>query len=111
MRKMTIVALVVTGIVLFMFCVSAYFTYSDNSSISQDVMCENPHIGEICISVHKTSNNKVNKHLYKKCLTYRINKILNEKYPKENIIRENSENEVTEQIEEEPDEYHSVCIL
>lgn len=107
MRKRTVAALVITGMILFVFCISAYFTYSDRSNIPQDMMCENPYTGEVCISISKTSNNNDNKRLNIECLSYRINKILNEKYPKEKIVRENPENEFTEEIEEEPDEYHS----
>ena len=107
MRKRTIAALVVTGIIMFVFCVSAYFTYNGKDDFLQDMMCENPYTGEVCISTKSTNNNKDNAIWNDKVLVYRINKILNEKYPKEKIIRENPESDFIEEIEEEPDEYHS----
>lgn len=107
MRKRTIAVLVVTGIIMFVFCVSAYFVYNGKDDIPHDMMCENPYTGEVCISTNLTSKNKVRETWNYKVLVYRINKILNEKYPKEKIIRENSENDSIEEIEEEPDEYHS----
>lgn len=107
MRKRTIAALVVTGIIMFVFCVSAYFTYNGKDDFLQDMMCENPYTGEVCISTKSTNNNKDNTIWNNKVLIYKINKILNEKYPKEKIIRENPESDSIEEIEEEPDEYHS----
>ncbi len=107
MRKRTIAALVVTGIIMFMFCVSAYFTYNGKNDILQDMMCEKSYTGEVCISTKSISNNKDNIIGNDKILVHRINKILNEKYPKENIIRENPESDSIEEIEEEPDEHHS----
>lgn len=107
MRKRTIAALVVTGIIMFVFCVSAYFTYNGKDDLPQDMMYENPYTGEVCISTKSTNNNKDNTIWNDKVLVYKINKILNEKYPKEKIIRKNPESDSIEEIEEEPDEYHS----
>ena len=107
MRKRTIAALVVTGIIMFVFCMSAYFTYNGKDDLTQDTMCENPYTGEVCISTKSTNNNKDNTIWNDEVLAYRINKILNEKYPKEKIIRESPESDSIEEIEEEPDQYHS----
>lgn len=95
--------LVVVFIITFIFWAFISATYKDKyDNFPHDMMCENIYLGDTDISA-TTANNKENYDYISKDMVYRMNKIVNEKYPKdvERVVREIQDDEILEEPEEE----------
>lgn len=97
------ILLVITGL--------AYFMSSSRDDSFCDMKCEEAYIGDVIISSTKANNNKERTRVNIGKMVHKMNRVINEKYPKEFVIRDNSGDEVVEEVEEKPDEYDSAqCI-
>lgn len=95
--------LIITGL--------AYFMSNSRDDSFCDMKCEEAYTGDIIISSIKANNNKERIRVNIDKMARKMNRVINEKYPKEFIIRINSDDGVMEEVEEEPDEYDSArCI-
>lgn len=91
--------LVVTGLV--------YGVSSSKEDLCSDMKCEEVYTGETTIFSTKAGNNKERMIRSAEKMVYKVNRVINEKYPKESIIRVNSDDEIMEEVDEEPDEFCS----
>lgn len=97
------ILLIVTGL--------AYFMSNSRNDSFCDIKCEEAYTGDMIVSSTKENNNKERTIKSTKKMAHKTNRVINEKYPKEFVIRANSDDEVVEEIEEEPDEYDSALCM
>lgn len=90
--------------ILFIITGLAYFMSSSKDDSFCDMKCEEAYTGDIIISSTKANNNKERIIVNIEKMAYKMNGVINEKYPKEFVIRDNSDDGVMEEVEEEPDE-------
>lgn len=94
-----VILLIVSGL--------AYFMANSRDNSFCDVKYEEAYTGDIIVSSTKANNNKERTRVNIGKMVHKMNRVINEKYPKEFVIRDNSGDGVMEEVEEEPDEYDS----
>lgn len=93
------ILLIITGL--------AYFMSGSRDDSFCDMKCEEVYAGDMIVSLIKANNNKERTRRNIEKIVHKMNRVINEKYPKEFIIIDNSDDEVMEETEEEPDECDS----
>lgn len=91
------ILLIVTGL--------AYFMSNSRNDSFCDIKCEEAYTGDMIVSSTKANNNKERTRVNIGKMVHKMNRVINEKYPKEFIIRDNSGEEAMKEVDEEPDEY------